>query len=409
MSRRTIAVLATLDTKGEEVGYLRERIEACGGQALLIDMGVVGEPAIAPDVDKEKVSSEGGTALAELLKDPTRQAASPVMVSGATKILTSLLSEGRVHAVIGLGGTQGTSNATAVMQALPYGFPKLMVSTVASGDTSAFVGIKDIVMMPSVGDILGLNPLLRTILAGAAGAACGMANSPVTLQTAKSELPLVGMTNLGVLTDGAMEALRLFREAGHEVIVFHAVGAGGLAMEQMMKDGIIGAVFDYGLGEITDELFEGLRAAAPERLTVAGALGLPAVYCPGGLEHVGLLVEPNTVPERWAGHAHVFHNPIILAPRLDADEMRTVAREIGARLSQSTTPAAFLMPTRGTSRYGIEGGPLHDPAGDAAFLEELRGALPPHVELVEVDAAAEDPAFVAQAVARLRQLVAATA
>lgn len=411
MSARTVAILATLDTKGEEVGYLREQIEALGGQALLIDMGVIGEPGIAPDISKEKVSAAGGTPLTELLANPTRQAASPVMVSGAISILTSLLSDDAIHAVVSLGGTQGTSNGTAVMQALPYGFPKLMVSTVASGDTSAFVGIKDIVMMPSVGDILGLNPLLRKVLANAAAAAWGMACSPVTLDTGPGAnttgLPVVGMTNLGTLTDGAMEALRLFREAGHEVIVFHAVGAGGLAMEQMMKDGLIGAVFDYALGEITDELFDGLRAATPERLTVAGALGLPAVYCPGGAEHVGLLVEPNKVPDRWADHCYVFHNPIICAPRLDADEMASVAREIGKRLSQSTTPAVFLMPMRGTSRYGIAGGPLNDPDGDAAFLAALRDALPSHVELIEVDAAAEDPAFVREAVTQLRQLIAA--
>lgn len=400
-----IAVLATLDTKGPEARFLREQIEAQGGSAFLVDMGVVGRPAAAPDITREEVAAAGGTPLAEILRQPTRQAASPVMIAGATALLLRRLERQQLDAVLGLGGTQGTSNCAAVMQALPYGLPKILVSTVASGDTSAFVGIKDITMMFSVGDLLGLNRFTRKILANAAGAAVGMARVPVALDTRPGDMPLVGMTNLGVLTEGALVALEAFREAGCEVIVFHAVGSGGRAMEQMMKDGLIGAVFDYALGEISDELWGGLRAGGPERLTVAGALGLPQVLCPGGAEHVGLLVEANTVPEGWRGRPHVFHNPIILAPRLDQGEMVRLAQEIGRRLSSTRGCAAFFMPLRGTSRYAVQGGPLHDPAGDRAFLAELRRVLPPTVELVERDTHAEDPAFVREAVQRLLALI----
>jgi uncharacterized protein (UPF0261 family) len=417
--RPVIAVLATLDTKAPEAGYLRERIEALGGRALLVDMGVVGAPGrapgAAPDIMREQVAQAGGTPLATLLAHPTRQAASPVMIAGAVALLRRALADGALHAVLGIGGTQGTSNATAVMRALPYGLPKLMVSTVASGDTSAFVDIKDVTMMFSVGDLLGLNPLTRKILGNAAGAAVGMANSGVTLETedggprTAARRPLIGMSNLGVLTDGALLALELFRERGYEVLVFHAVGSGGRAMEQLMKEGVIGAVFDYALGEISDELFHGLRAANAERLTVAGRLGLPQVVCPGGSEHIGLLVPENTVPERWAGHAHVFHNPIILAPRLSPEEFASVAREAAARLAHATGRAAFLMPLRGTSRYGVPGGPLHDPQGDLAFLAELRRTLPRTVELVEVDAGAEDERFVRAAVDKLIELIEAPA
>ncbi|MHC5114967.1 MAG: Tm-1-like ATP-binding domain-containing protein, partial [Planctomycetota bacterium] len=363
--------------KGEETAYLRERIEALGGQAMLFDIGVVGEAAVPADVTREAIADAGGRPLAEILANPTRQDASPVMVAGATKLLRERLDDGTVHAVLGLGGTQGTSNCTQIMQALPYGVPKVMVSTVASGDTA------------------------RTILANAAGAAWGMACADVTLADQKRDKPLVGMTNLGVLTEGAMHAVELFRQAGYETIVFHAVGSGGRAMEQMMKEGIIGAVFDYALGEISDEMYDGLRAGGAERLTVAGSLGLPQVICPGGAEHIGLMVEANTVPEPYRDHLHVFHNPIILAPRLNADEFRAVAREVATRLGSTSGHACFMMPTRGTSRYGIAGGPLHDPAGDAAFLDELRQCLPESVELVEVDLEAEDPAFVKQAVDRL--------
>ena len=403
--KKTIAVLATLDTKGPEAAYLRERIEAHGARALLVDIGVIGEPGTAPDVTRAEVAEAGGTPLAELLVKSTRQVASPVMIAGATRVLQDRLAAGEIHGVLGLGGTQGTSNCTAVMQALPYGLPKVMVSTVAAGDTSAFVGIKDITMMFSVSDILGLNPLTCKILANAAGATVGMAESDVELDVRGDGKPVIGMTNLGVLTEGANHAVRLFEEAGYHVIVFHAVGSGGRAMEQMMKDGIIGAVFDYALGEIADEVFGGLRAGGDERLTVAGELGLPQVITPCGADHLGFLVEANTVPERWQDHKLVFHNPIILAPRVNAEEMRQVARETARRLQHTRGDACFLVPTRSLSRYGIEEGPLHDPEADRAFTEELRGLLPDSIELVEVDADAEDPVFVRAAVERLIGLI----
>ncbi len=401
----TIAVLATLDTKGLEAAYLRKRIEAGGAEALLIDVGVVGEPGTPPDVTREAVAAAGGTPLAQLLEGPTRQKASPVMIAGATKLLNELIAADEIDGVLGLGGTQGTSNGTAVMQALPYGFPKIMVSTVASGDTSAFVGIKDVTMMFSVSDILGLNPLTKKILANAAAAAVGMARCGVELERSTSTKPVIGMTNLGVLTEGAMHALRCFEARGYDVIVFHAIGAGGNAMEQMMKDGIIGAVFDYALGEIADEVFDGLRAGGDTRLTVASELGLPQVLTPGGADHGGFLVPENTVPERWKDHAVVFHNPIILAPRMDADDMRAIARETAKRLAGAERDTCFLVPTRSFSRYGIEGGPLRDPAADAAFTDELRKHLPASVELIEVDANAEDPFFVEACIERLCAMI----
>jgi uncharacterized protein (UPF0261 family) len=402
---RTVAILCTLDTKGPEAGWMREQVEALGGKALLVDIGVVGEPGVPSDVTREEVARAGGTPLTELLKGATRQKASPVMVAGATKLLLQAVQQGRVHAVVGLGGTQGTPNCTQVMQALPYGFPKVMVSTLASGDVSAFVGIKDVTMMFSVSDILGLNPLTRKILANAAAAAFGMASSSVTLETASNGRPLIGMTNLGVLTEGAMHAIERFHERGYEVIVFHAVGSGGRAMEQLMRDGVIGAVFDYAMGELADEMYHGLRAGDPTRLTVAGDLGLPQVLCPGGLEHIGLLVPANTVPEAWRRNLHTFHNPVILAPRLSARQLEALAVEIGRRLVHTRGRACLMLPLAGTSRYGVEGGALRDPEGDAAFFEALRKATPPTVEIVERDLGAEDPRFVDEAVARLVAMI----
>jgi uncharacterized protein (UPF0261 family) len=402
----TIAILATLDTKGQEAAYLAERIEDAGAKALLVDLGVVGEPGTPPGISRETIAEAGGTPLARILEHPTRQDAVPVMVAGATRIMCQAVTAGEVQGVIGLGGTQGTPTCTQVMRALPYGLPKIMVSTIASGDVAPFVDIKDITMMFSVGDILGLNPVTRMVLSNAAGAACGMVKNGLRLETVSGDKPLIGMTNLGVLTAGAMEAIDRFHEAGYEVIVFHAVGSGGRAMEQLMKEGVIGAVFDYALGEIADEMYGGLRAANAERLTVAGDLGLPQVICPGGAEHIGLMVdEPNVPPEKYRNHLYVFHNPVIFAPRLNSEEYAAVAMEIARRLTNTKGRAVMMLPLAGTSRYGVEDGPLHDPEGDRVFFETLKANLPESIEVVERDTHAEDPAFVAEAVERLISLI----
>jgi uncharacterized protein (UPF0261 family) len=404
--RKTIAVLATLDTKGREAQLLREQLEALGSSALLVDIGVLGKPAARADVSREEVAAAGGTPLDQLLRQPTREAAAPVMVAGATAILRQRVDAETVHGVMGLGGLQGTAACCQVMRSLPYGLPKVMVSTVASGDTSAYVDIKDITMMFSVGDILGLNSFTRRILTNAAGAAHGMAQVGRAFEHRAAAKPLIGMSNLGVLTEGARHAIELFEAAGYEVIVFHAVGSGGRAMEQMMKEGIIGAVFDYALGEIADECFGGLRAGGAERLTVAGKLGLPQVICPGGAEHLGILVDPpNTVPPRYRDHRYVFHSPVVFVPRLRPDEMATVAQAIASRLQHTTGNAVMMLPTAGTGRYAMAGGPLHDPASDAAFFAELKRRLPKSVGVVERDAHAEDPAFVAEAVDRLLEMI----
>ena len=401
----TVAVLATLDTKGHEAQFLREQLASMGSTALVVDVGVLGTPACKADVTREQVAIAGGADLASVRQQGTREAATPFMVEGAAKLLGERIAAGKLHAVIGLGGLQGTALCTAVMRTLPYGFPKVMVSTVASGDTSAYVGVKDITMMFSVADLLGVNLFTRRLLANAAGAAHGMAQVEVPITRPRGGKPLIGMSNLGVLTSGAQLALELFAARGYEVLVFHAVGSGGRAMEQMMRQGIIGAVFDYAMGEITDELFGGLRAGGKERLTVAGELGLPQVLCPGGVEHVGILVDAHTVPERWRGHQHVFHSPVVLAPRLNASEMTQVAHEIARRLQHTKRGAVLMLPLDGTGRYAMPGGPLRDPEGDRVFFAALRAALPAGIEVVERNQHAEEPEFVKTCVDRLVAMI----
>ena len=402
---KTIALLITLDTKDQEATFLKEQIEALRHKAFLIDIGVIGQAGIKANISREEVIAKGGGSLHELLKNPAREKSNPFVVKGSTSILQKAIIEDKVHAVIGLGGTQGTSTCCAIMQALPYGFPKIMVSTVASGDTSSFVGIKDITMMFSVSDILKLNPFTRKILANAAAAACGMAKVETQFAMKKGTQPLIGISNLGVLTQGTMHAIELFEAKGYEVIVFHAVGSGGRAMEQMMKEGIIGAVLDYAMGEIADDVWSVLRAGGPERLTVAGKLGLPQVLCPGGAEHLGILVPPNEVPNEYKNHQYVFHSPIVFVPRLNTEEIQRVAADICQRLQHTTNKAYFMLPKGGVGRYSKEGGTLYDEASDDAFFDYLKANLPSNIEVIERPYYIEDRAFVEEAVNLLIELI----
>jgi uncharacterized protein (UPF0261 family) len=402
MSGRTIVVLATLDTKGHEAQYLRERIEQLGDSALVVDTGVVGKPTCHADITRQEVALAGGTPLDKLLEDPTREVAAPIMAEGATRIVSRLAAEGRVHGIVSMGGTQGTTLSTGVMRALPYGFPKVMVSTMASGNVAPWVDIRDITMMFSVTDIMGLNPIMRKILANAAGAVCGMANVDVTIE--RGEKPLVGITTVGITTQGAMKAADVLEKAGFETIVFHAIGAGGRAMEQMMKEGIIGAVLDYSTIEVSNEMYHALLAGGLERLTTAGRLGIPQVLCPGAIE-VLVFNEPGTVPKKYRGRTLIRHSPKITDVRLNREEMAAVGREVARRLKYTKHEAIFLLPTAGYDSYAVKGGGFHDPEADAAFVAELKAGVPSNVRVIERNTHIEDPAFAAEAAQLLISLI----
>lgn len=402
MSGKTIAVLATLDTKGRETEYLRDRIAGFGDQALVIDTGVTGTPAARPDITREQVAEAGGMSLKKILADPTREVAAPVMAAGATAIVTRLAAEGRIHGILSIGGTQGTTLSTKAMRALPYGFPKVMVSTMASGNVGPWVDIKDVTMMFSVTDIMGLNPVMRKILANAAGAACGMAD--VDVQVARGQKPLVAITTVGITTQGAMKAAELLEKAGYETIIFHAIGPGGRAMEQMMKEGLIGAVLDYSTIEVSNEMHHALLAGGVERLTTAGKLGLPQVLCPGAIE-VLVFNEPETVPPRYAGRTLIRHSPQITDLRLNKEEMAEVGKEVARRLQFTRSRAVFMIPTAGYDSYAVKGKGFYDPQADAAFVAELKANLPKSIRVVERDTHIEDPAFATEAVETLIALI----
>lgn len=406
MSGKTIVVLATLDTKGSEAEYLGQEIGRFGDQALIVDTGVVGTPATKADITREEVAEAGGMPLAEILKNPTREVAAPVMAEGATKIVTRLAAEGQVHGIVAMGGTQGTTLSTRVMRALPYGFPKVMVSTMASGNVAPWVDIKDITMMFSVTDILGLNPVTRKILANAAGAVCGMANVDVKME--RGEKPLVAVTTVGITTQGAMRAVKVLEEAGCETIVFHAIGPGGRAMEQMMKEGIIGAVLDYSTIEVSNEMYHALLAGGPERLTIAGKLGLPQVLCPGAIE-VLVFHEPETVPPPYNTRTLIRHSPQITDVRLNKEEMAELGKEVARRLQYTRDDAVFMIPTAGYDSYAVKGMGFYDPEADAAFVTELKVGLPKNIKVVERDTHIEDPAFATEAAQTLITLIEAQA
>ena len=402
---KSIAILATLDTKASEAEFLRQEIERLGGQAILVDFGVVGEPGISADVTRSEIVALGGGSLEELLVEPSREKSNPYVTAGVTKKLLELIEQEQIGGVMALGGTQGTSTCAPALQALPYGFPKVMLSTAASGDVRPFVGIKDITMMFAVSDILGLNVFSRKILANAAAAVWGMTQVEQGLDTSTAK-GVIGLSNLGVLTKGAMYATELLEKAGYDVIVFHAIGAGGEAMEQMMKEGIITAVLDYAMGEIADGTFGQLRASGPERLTVAGKLGLPQVICPGGSEHLGILVhEPNKVPAGYENHQVTWHSPYVFVPRVNREEQHKIAETLGERLQHSTQKTVFAMPRKGVSRYSAEGGELYNPELDQAYWESLQQTLPKTIELVSYDLTAEDPEFVEKIVQTLVDLI----
>ena len=345
MNGKTIVVLATLDTKGREAQYLREQIEKFGDKALVVDTGVIGTPGTHPDITREEVAEAGGMSLAKILQNPSRDVAAPVMAEGATQIVSRLAAEDKVHGIVAMGGTQGTTLCTHVMRALPYGFPKVMVSTMASGNVGPWVDIRDITMMFSVTDIMGLNPVMRKILANAAGAVCGMAGVDVKLVVHK-EKPLVAITTVGITTQGAMKAAEVLEAAGFETITFHAIGPGGRAMEQMMKEGLISAVLDYSTIEVSNEMYHAMLAGGPDRLTTAGKLGLPQVLCPGAIE-VLVYGEPETVPPPFNTRTLIRHSPQITDVRLNKEEMVEVGKEVARRLQSTHDNAVFLIPTAG--------------------------------------------------------------
>jgi uncharacterized protein (UPF0261 family) len=397
----TVVLIGTLDTKGEEYDYLRRRLHESDVATVLVDAGVMGTPLAEPDVTREEVAQAGDADVRALAEAGDRGAAVEAMARGAAEIVKELYREGRVDAVLALGGSGGTAIATHAMRELPVGVPKLMVSTMASGDTRPYVGAVDVTMTYSVVDIAGLNPLSERILANAAAAAAGMAKAePPTGTDGK---PLVGATMFGVTTPCVTEARKRLEELGYEVLVFHATGTGGQSMEALMRSGFITAALDITTTELADELVGGVLSAGPHRLEAAGELGIPQVVSLGALDMVNF-GPMDTVPTGFRDRLLYKHNPTVTLMRTTPEECAELGRRIARKLNDARGPLTLFVPLKGISLIATEGQVFHDPAADEALFSALRESLDPEVEVRELETDVNDPVFARAMADRLDEL-----
>jgi uncharacterized protein (UPF0261 family) len=404
-----VALIGTLDTKGDEIAYVRDRLAALGVDAVAIDSGILGSPGIAADVTRQEVARAAGHALADVQTAGSRGAAVALMREGVREIVVRLFADGRVHGVLCLGGAEGGLLGATAMQALPVGVPKLLVSPCASGRRrfGDFVGESDVCVMHSVVDILGLNGISRPIFDNAAAAMAGMVNDAGSALGTLGE-HCVGITMLGQTTPGVMRLREALIGAGHEPVIFHANGVGGPAMEHLCEEGALRGVVDYTLSELANSLMDGIHATGPDRLRVAGRLGLPQVVVPGCVDffNQGPLA---SVPQRYATRKRYFHNPVATLVRLDRDEEARLGALIAERLNASVGPVRVVAPMRGFSLADAEGGDLWDPVADGAFLDALSGALRADIAFEAVDAHVDDHEFADVVAERYLSLVSETA
>lgn len=394
-SGKTVAVLGTLDTKGHEHAFVAAAIRAQGHATLLIDIGGLGAPQVAPDVTRETVAAATGTDLAALIAKKDRGAMIAALAQAAPVFLAQLAAAGKIHGVISLGGTGGTAIGTAAMRALPVGFPKVMVSTAASGNVAAYVGVKDIVMIPSIVDVAGLNRISRQIFTEAAGAISGMVTAvSSTVPDTAAAKPLIVASMFGNTTKAVEHARRILEDAGFEVLVFHATGTGGRTMESLIETGLVAGVLDLTTTEWADELVGGVFNAGPTRLEAAAWRGVPAIIAPGCLDMVNF-GGPETVPAKFAGRKFYPHNPQVTLMRTTPAECAELGRIVAEKVNLSTAPVTVLLPLRAISVISEPGGAFHDPAADAALFDGIRKNLRRDIPVVALDTTVNDPAFAA--------------
>ena len=397
----TVVLLGTLDTKGKEYDYLRDRLREHSVDVVLVDAGVF-EPQASADVSREEVAAAAGADSAALAAAEDRGAAVDAMGRGAAEIVGRLHEEGRLDGILSVGGSGNSSIAAQAMRVLPVGVPKLIVSTLASGDTRPYVGAADVTMTYSVVDISGLNRISERILSNAAGAIAGMAKAHVP--QSEGGRPLIGATMFGVTTPAVTRARERLEELGYEVLVFHATGTGGQSMEALARGGFLAGVLDLTTTELADDLVGGVLSAGPDRLETAGELGLPQVVSVGALDMVNFGPR-ETVPEQFEGRNLYVHNPTVTLMRTTPEECAELGRRIARKLSAATGPTALFVPLKGVSMIATEGGPFYDRDADEALFAALREGLGENVELHELDLDVNDPAFADAMADRLHELV----
>ena len=404
----TVALVGTLDTKGRDFAFLAARLRAAGAEVIVIDVGTGAPDGLIPDVDGEAVAAAAGTSRAELRAASDRGRAVTEMGRGAAVVVADLVARGRVGGVLAAGGSGGSSIAGQVMAALPVGLPKLLVSTMASGDVSPYVGAKDVCIMYSVVDVAGINRISRLVLGNAAAAMAGMVaarEQAARDQAAAEDRPLIAASMFGVTTPAVDSARARLAELGYEVLVFHATGAGGRALEALAEARLVSGVLDLTTTELADDLVGGVLSAGPDRLTAAGAAGLPQVIAPGALDMVNF-GPPATVPEKFIGRLFFEHNPTVTLMRTTAEEMAELGARIGRKAVTAEGPTQVFWPDRGVSALDADGQPFRDQAAD----EACRGALERELTaagrtLQRVDAHINDPAFATAMADRLHQMI----
>jgi uncharacterized protein (UPF0261 family) len=389
-TKRYFAIIGTLDTKGPETAFLRDCLRALGWKTKIVDVGLLSSPTFRPHVTREEIAQKAGTTLEALLRRKGGKVeAIESMVRGATLVLSDWVQSGEIAGVIAIGGGVGTWLATAVMRALPLGLPKVMVSTIPFQDIRPLLGTQDIVLFPSVVDILGLNPLLRMILQHAAGALVGMTNLP---PMESKEKRVIGITSLGITTPAVLASREILESQGFEVTCYHANGYGGRAFEEGIAAGMFSAVLDLTTHEITNQLFNGLGIASPNRLETAGRAGIPQVVAPGGVDVISR-GPIDTLRPSEEKKPYYRHSPFFTHVRASPRQMRKVGELMAEKLNLSCGPCVVAIPLRGFSDQNRPDGLFYDPQADGEFISTLKKKVNPRIRLVEIDAHINDKVF----------------
>lgn len=399
---KTVAVLGTFDTKGKELKFIKECIEEHGLKTLCINTGVF-EPVVEPDISSAEVAAAVGADINAIVEKRDRATATEVLAKGTEKLIPQLYAEGKFDGIISIGGSGGTSLATPAMRQLPLGVPKVMVSTMASGDVSPYVGTSDIVMIPSVVDAEGLNDISKVIFSNAANAVVGMVQNRKGIES--DGKPLLAATMFGVTTPCVKAAEDYLHEQGYDVLVFHATGTGGKCMEALIDQGFIKGVLDLTTTEWCDEVVGGVLNAGPGRLTAAGKNGIPQVVSVGALDMVNF-GPMDTVPAQFKDRNLYKHNPTVTLMRTTADELKSIGHEIATRLTDATGKTTLMLPLKGVSMIDVEGQPFYDAEADKVLFDTLRTELEgSNVEIVELDTDINDKEFAVAAAKKLISLL----
>ena len=399
----TVLLVGALDTKGAEYAFVKDLIEAAGLQTLVVDFGVMGQPAFEPDVSRAEVAGAGGGDLAYLASGTRKDEAMRTMAQGLASVVERLYGEGRFDGILGMGGSGGTSIATAAMRTLPVGVPKVMVSTVGGGDVSVYAGSKDITFMPSVVDVAGINRLSRAIYANAAGAIAGMVKTEA--EATAAERPLIAASMFGNTTAAVDHARGLLEAEGYEVLVFHATGSGGRTMEDLISDGYIAGCLDMTTTELADEICDGVFSAGPDRVQAAPRQGVPTVIVPGCVDMANF-GGIETVPNHYRERTLYEWNPEVTLLRTNEEENRQMGAMLAAAANAGQAgQVSVLLPLGGVSMLDSEGDRFWDPGADQACYDALKNDLRADIPLIEMDANINDPEFAEKAVALLLEML----